>query len=70
MNIKSNAMNAVERAFRQVGGQRPLARLIGISPTYANKIYKSGHVPSEQVVAIEKATGVPRRELRPDLYDE
>jgi DNA-binding transcriptional regulator YdaS (Cro superfamily) len=28
----------------------------------------TGRVPAERVLSIEAATGVPRHELRPDLY--
>jgi DNA-binding transcriptional regulator YdaS (Cro superfamily) len=27
-------------------------------------------VPAEKVVELERETGIPRRELRPDLFDE
>ena len=49
------------------GRARKLARAIGIGDS---ALSQWDRVPAERVVAIEKATGIPRRLLRPDLYDE
>lgn len=46
---------------------RELARRIGVS-YQAIQQWKS--VPAHQIIAVEAATGVPREELRPDLYRE
>ena len=32
--------------------------------------WEAGPVPAERIIQIEKATGIPRHELRPDLYPE
>jgi DNA-binding transcriptional regulator YdaS (Cro superfamily) len=55
------------RAIRNAGGVRALARLIGV---YHNAIrqWKLSQVPAKRAVEIERLTGVPREELRPDLY--
>lgn len=51
------------------GGQSALARLIGKSQGHVWHWLKVGkRVPAEAVLAIEGATGVPRHELRPDVY--
>lgn len=33
-------------------------------------ISKWKKIPAERVVAVEAATGIPREELRPDLYEK
>jgi TorA maturation chaperone TorD len=56
----------LDKAIEAVGGVRALARSLGISQP-AISAWK--RVPSDRVVAVETATGVPRGQLRPDLYD-
>jgi TorA maturation chaperone TorD len=57
----------LDRAIVAAGGIAPLARKLGISqPSVSNW----SRVPAQRVVAVEAATGVPRAELRPDLYNE
>ena len=33
-----------------------------------NSIYSWNRVPAERVIDVERITGIPREELRPDLY--
>ncbi len=55
------------RAIDKAGGVAELARKIGIAqPSVSNW----NRVPAQRVIAVEAATGVSRRELRPDLFDE
>ena len=64
------ATHALRRACRVAGGQKPLADKIGTTQSqvwYWLERSKRG-VPAEFVLRIEKATGVSRHELRPDLY--
>jgi DNA-binding transcriptional regulator YdaS (Cro superfamily) len=56
----------IDRAIRIAGGQRQLAQVIGVSYQAIQKFRE--RVPAERVLAIEAATGVPRHELRPDIY--
>lgn len=42
-----------------------LAEALGIFPSAVQQWKK---VPAERVVAVEKVTGIPRHELRPDLH--
>lgn len=61
---------AIKRAVEIAGGQAPLARKLGISQGhvwYWVARSKKG-TPAEWVLAVAKATGVPKHELRPDLY--
>ena len=52
---------AIERA----GSVRKLARMLGIS---MQAVVKWKTVPAHRIIPVERATGVPREELRPDLY--
>lgn len=55
----------LEKAIQAAGGVRALARELGISQP---AISSWKRVPADRVVSIEAASGVPRSELRPDLY--
>ena len=57
----------LERAINAAGGVAQLARKIGIAqPSVSNW----NTVPAQRVIAVEAATGVSRKVLRPDLYSE
>ena len=57
----------LERAIDAAGGVAQLARRIGIAqPSVSNW----NRVPDARVLAVEAATGVSRKLLRPDLYGE
>jgi DNA-binding transcriptional regulator YdaS (Cro superfamily) len=60
--------NAVERAAKAAGGQSALARVLGCTPQNVQRWCASGRVPAERVLSVERATGVSRYELRPDIY--
>lgn len=64
------SITGLRRAVEVAGGQKPLAALIGVTQSMVwYWLEKSKHgVPAEYVAPIELATGVPRSELRPDLY--
>lgn len=55
------------RAIDKAGGVAELARKIGIAQPSVSNWHR---VPAQRVIAVEAATGISRRELRPDLYDE
>jgi DNA-binding transcriptional regulator YdaS (Cro superfamily) len=60
---------ALERAIKRVGGPANLARLINISHQLLRSwLQRPKGVTAEYVIAIEKATGVSRHDLRPDIY--
>ena len=64
------ANQALRRACKLAGGQKPLADKIGTTQSqvwYWLERSKKG-VPAEFVLPIERATGVSRHEMRPDLY--
>src|ERR671917_2190074 len=55
----------LHHAITAAGGVSELARKIGIAqPSVSNW----SRVPAERVASVEAATGVPRADLRPDLY--
>jgi TorA maturation chaperone TorD len=57
----------LERAIDAAGGVAQLARKIGIAqPSVSNW----NAVPAQRVIAVESATGVSRKVLRPDLYSD
>lgn len=63
-------LTPLERAIEKAGSQAALAGKIGVSQqavsVWTKK--KGKPVPAEMVVAIEAATGIPRHELRPDIF--
>ncbi|WP_229979264.1 transcriptional regulator [Stenotrophomonas lactitubi] len=63
-------MNHIAAAVERTGtGQAGLARLLGVSPQAVNQWVNGNRpVPSRHVLAIERATGVSRHELRPDVF--
>jgi len=56
---------ALERAIGVAGGVRALARSLGVSQP---AISSWKRVPADRVLSVEANTGVPRSDLRPDLY--
>jgi DNA-binding transcriptional regulator YdaS (Cro superfamily) len=65
-----SAKEALRRAIEIKGSQAALAESIGVSQqTISNWLTKSKvGVAAENVLAIERETGVQRHELRPDIY--
>ncbi|WP_339156750.1 transcriptional regulator [Sinorhizobium medicae] len=58
-------MNPLEKAIKSVGSSKELARRVGVSPQAISQWNK---VPANRVLAVERASGVHRSILRPDLY--
>jgi TorA maturation chaperone TorD len=57
--------SGLQRAIDAAGGIGALARGLGIAQPSVSNWTK---VPADRVIAVETLTGVPRAELRPDLY--
>lgn len=55
----------LRQAVEAAGSMRELARRIGVSYQAVQQWHA---VPAHQIIAVEKATGIPREALRPDLY--
>lgn len=58
--------SAIDLAIGACGGLLPFSKLLGVSYQAVQKWRRK--VPAERVLAIEAISGVPRSELRPDLY--
>jgi len=56
---------ALQKAIDAVGSGKALAGRIGITP---QALSQWRQVPPRRVLEVERASGVPRHELRPDLY--
>ncbi|MFC6790617.1 transcriptional regulator [Methylobacterium komagatae] len=56
---------ALKIAIEKAGGHAKLGRALGISGA---AISQWTQCPPLRVLAVEELTGVPRHELRPDLY--
>lgn len=61
-------MSAIQSAVAAVGGQTALAKIILVSPQAVNQWVTKGCVSHKKVLAVERASGVSRNLLRPDLY--
>lgn len=57
---------ALTAALAAVGGPSALARLLGNITSQAVSQWR--RVPATRVYAVEKATGISRRLLRPDVF--
>jgi len=55
----------LKQALQIAGGKYQLAKAIGCSH---QAIYRWTKVPPSQVLAVSRATGIPRSVLRPDIY--
>jgi DNA-binding transcriptional regulator YdaS (Cro superfamily) len=53
------------KAIMAAGGLRRLAALLEIQPPAVNQWIE---IPARRIIDVERVTGVPREELRPDLY--
>ena len=63
----SDRTEALKRAIEAVGGLSGLAKPLGITE---QAVSQWDEVPPLRVLAVEQVSGVPRHELRPDLYPE
>lgn len=61
-------MDALTQAIEIAGGQSALARAIGKSQGHISVWLRRRYIPAEIVLPIERATGVSRHLLRPDIY--
>lgn len=63
------SIDALSKAIDVCGGQSSLASKIGKKQAHISMwLSRDMKVPADQVLKIEQVTGVPRHELRPDLY--
>ena len=58
-----------QAAVYRAGGPRKLSRLLGIStPGVCYWYTRTGRVPLAHVATLARLSGIPREELRPDLF--
>ncbi|APR53346.1 hypothetical protein CA223_05370 [Sphingomonas koreensis] len=69
MGIESSIDTALARAVRRSGSQSAFGRLIGRGQATVHDWLKDDRpLPGEYVLLVERETGVPKEDLRPDLY--
>jgi DNA-binding transcriptional regulator YdaS (Cro superfamily) len=69
MKAEASPLAALEEAIVRAGSQSALARVCGVGQPAVSKWVKRGRsLPAEHVLIVERATGVSRHLLRPDLY--
>lgn len=62
------AMSIVDRAIKAAGGASELSKKCGLHRTSILFWRTLGHIPVKRLHDVEAATGIPREELRPDLF--
>ena len=55
------------RAVESAGGSSALAKQLNIKPQAVSQWRR---IPAERVVEVERITGIPRAELRPDIFGD
>ena len=68
MGTMSSESEIIKDALERGGGISVIARTMGLSDEAVRLWRARGKVPAERVVELEQLTGVPREQLRPDLY--
>lgn len=59
----------VDRVIEKAGGLTRAARALGImNPSVIANWRTRGRVPAERVLEVERITGIPREQLRPDIF--
>jgi DNA-binding transcriptional regulator YdaS (Cro superfamily) len=60
---------ALKRALAIAGSQEALATICRVTqPAVSKWLAKGQPLPAELVLLVERETGVPKEELRPDIY--
>ncbi len=60
-------MNAFQD-FIKSHGLKKVAADIGIRYQSIQDWHRTGRIPAERVIAVERVTGISRHDLRPDIY--
>jgi len=62
-------MNELQEHVKKAG-LRNLAASVGVRYQSVQDWLAANRIPAERVLAVEKATGISRHVLRPDIYPE
>lgn len=69
MPLEDNLQTSVAIACRAAEGQASLARALGIrQSTVSSWLRRGNELPAKFVIPVERAYGISRHDLRPDLY--
>ena len=60
-------LHPVDVAAKAVGGRSRLAEKLKLTRQAISK-WRSSRIPAERVIEVERASGISRQILRPDLY--
>jgi DNA-binding transcriptional regulator YdaS (Cro superfamily) len=61
--------DALRAAVERLGSQAAMGRLVGVKqPSVFRWLDQGKSLPAEHVLTVERATGISRHALRPDLY--
>jgi DNA-binding transcriptional regulator YdaS (Cro superfamily) len=63
--MSNSLRNVAKRAIKAAGGGARLSRALGLT---RQAVYLWKHVPVDHVLVVEQVTGIPRHDLRPDIY--
>lgn len=63
--MQDSPQSPKDRAVAAIGGVTRLAEALNVTRSAVSQWTK---VPVERVLEVERLTGVPRHELRPDIY--
>lgn len=60
---------AVKKAIELLGGQSATAKALGVSQPAVRK-WLLKNIPPERAIELERLSGVSRKEIRPDIFEE
>ena len=70
-NMRRMEKSILHIAVEKLGSQSAFAQAVGTTQQSVSYwLNHGGKLPAEFVMAAEKATGIPRHELRPDIFRE
>ena len=62
--------NGVALAIQAAGSQKELGELLGITQQAVAKWADAGAIPPRRVLDVERATGISRHQLAPEVFGE
>lgn len=68
MALEHDSDSPLALAVRKAGSQSAFGRLLGTRQSTVRDWLLANRLPAEHVLLVERETGVPKEELRPDIY--